>query len=115
MIWGIDPGLQGGIATLQDDGKFYKVVDMPTILTTINKKNKNLYDIPHLFKILAVIDSEKDLVFLEKTQPIYGVRVQASYGLGYCEGLLVGMLVAKKVRYEFFRPQAWQVLWYYKE
>jgi len=108
MVIGIDPGLQGAIVSIKDDGKLFDIHDMPTVNIQKGKTSKSMYDISILCTILSQISSEKDTVFIEKTQPIYGVRVQASYGLGYCEGLLVGILTARKISYELIRPQEWQ-------
>jgi len=108
MIIGIDLGLQGAIATITNEGRFQEMFDMPIINIKVGKRSKNKYDIKALSKDMYDVCTNDDFVFIEDTQPMVGVRVQASYGLGYCKGLLVGMLSMRNVSYELVRPRQWQ-------
>lgn len=108
MIIGIDLGLQGAIAEMTGKGNYHGILDMPIVNIKIGKSSKNKYDIMALSKFISHLHDSEDIVFIEKTQPIHGVRVQASYGLAYCEGLLVGMLSMRNISYELIKPKKWQ-------
>ena len=45
MIIGIDPGLQGAIVSISNEGKLIEMKDMPTITIKKGKSTKNIYDI----------------------------------------------------------------------
>jgi len=108
MIIGIDPGLQGAIARITPGGKFLDAHDMPTVTIKIGKRIKRIYDIVKLSEVMSQLSLD-DIVYVEKTQALPpGIRVQASWGLGKCEGLLEGMLAIRKIPYEFVKPQVWQ-------
>ena len=111
MILGIDPGLQGAVVCIDKDGKVEYTYDMPTVYIQIGSKTKSIYDISGLRNILSKLNSEEkhDVVYVEKTQALPpGIRVQASWGLGKCEGLLEGMLAMNYISYEFVKPKKWQ-------
>jgi len=118
MIIGIDPGIAGAIVAIDEDGRYFSHTDMPVITV-----KKAVYDVDRIYHALDMLDKAtiKDAnisIFIEKTQPMYGMRVQASYGLGWCEGLFVGMIKAMQmsrkmaysanITYELVRPQQWQ-------
>ncbi len=46
MIIGIDPGLTGAIAFLNDDGRFYSVKDIPIFASGKNRKVKKEISAP---------------------------------------------------------------------
>lgn len=109
MIIGIDPGLLGAIACVSNDSTLLSIYDMPTVGIKKGKKSRSIYDVVGLRKILSGFSPERATVFIEQTQSLPpGFRVQASYGLGRCEGLLEGMLSMKGVSYELVRAQEWQ-------
>lgn len=109
MIIGIDPGLGGALVKITNEGKLVSTLDMPVIDKKTGKKSKNIYDIKVLSGFISYLSTDNDIVFIEDTQPMPpGFRGQASYGLGLCKGLLIGMLSMGKVPYELVWAQKWQ-------
>lgn len=106
IVLGIDPGLSGGIAVMDEAGPIYvqkmpvissdgkKVIDPGAIRDVIRKFR------PHEgFEMVAVIEKVHAM-------PGQGVTSMFSFGFGY--GVLVGVLSAMQVPIEHVRPQAWQ-------
>ena len=102
---GIDPGQSGAIICISSTGELISLQDIPTITIRKGKKNKDIYDIVAICKLLR---SFSGIVFLEKTQPMAApVRAQANYGLGFCSGMLEGILAALRMPYELIHPKTW--------
>jgi len=109
QIIGVDPGLSGGIAVLTGGGALVNIFDMPTVVLVKGKKKKNVYDLASIEKVFSSSIEKVDQVCMEKMQTMPpGFRAQASFGLGYCQGLFEGLLVAKRIRYELVIPKTWQ-------
>jgi hypothetical protein len=105
-IIGIDPGQSGAIICISNTGELVSLQDIPTITIRKGKKNKDIYyDIAAIIKLLRNFTG---IVYLEKTQPMAApVRAQANYGLGFCSGMLEGMLAALQIPYELIHPKTW--------
>ena len=105
---GIDPGLHGGIAVLRQGGEIVELLDMPIVKLPKGKKTKDVYDLNRLQKIVSFWNNEY-YACMEKMQSMPpGIRVQASFGLGYCQGIFEGMLRVRKIRYELVQAKLWQ-------
>jgi len=109
---GIDPGLQGAIGVVDEQGKHIWIYDTPIIEFTKGKKKKREYDIPAIRNILmnfSDIGPTKVTVALEKMQSLPpGIRIQATFGLGLCQGIFEGLLVGLNIPYELVIPKTWQ-------
>jgi hypothetical protein len=103
---GIDPGLDGGIAALFDDGRVLACWPMPTVT---DGKRRHV-DAHELVRLVGKIRNGGPigLAVLEQVSamPKQGVSSTFAFGrsLGVIEGLLAGLLVP----YTLVRPQAWQ-------
>lgn len=105
---GIDPGLSGGIAVLQDTLGISSLLDMPTITYPKGKTTKVEYDLKRICEEISFYNNEYT-VFLEKMQSMPpGFRVQASFGLGMCQGIFEAALTMRKIKYELVLPKDWQ-------
>lgn len=107
MFIGIDPGVRGAIAVLDENRKCVSFHDMPSINVGKGKSNR-LKVSPILLKgILADID-DVECVFLEHlmAHSISGkvVNFSLGYSFGVCEALVCGL----GYKLELFRPQEWK-------
>lgn len=95
LFIGIDPGVNGGIAALHDDGSCAGVWKMPKTETA-------------LFSQLCAFEDHSRCAFLERVHasPQMGVVSAFTFGLGY--GALRMGLVAAGIEYADVTPQAWQ-------
>lgn len=108
IFCGIDPGLDGAVAILHQNGtvEFY---DTPTV--QIGKKRD--YDLPGMREILARLDdldtcTQKPLVALERvhSMPGQGVASMFSFGGGFRAWEMA--LVCLRLPYELISPQRWK-------
>lgn len=112
-IMGVDPGLDGGLAIIEDNGKpfFYRSMPTKKIVESSGKK-KRMIDISQFSAIIA--RAEPEHVFIEKVHamPGQGVTSMFNFGMGY--GMLLGICLALEpvFRTELVTPQSWQKLLY---
>lgn len=93
LYMGIDPGKDGGIGIVDEDGVIFEYTLMPQT--------------PHdLFSYFSQLEPIKH-VFLEKAQPMpkQGVTSTFNYGLGF--GILQGLLISTKLPWTLIRPTEW--------
>jgi crossover junction endodeoxyribonuclease RuvC len=105
MIIGIDPGVTGAIAFLEDDGSFVEVFDMPT--KVVGKKN--FVNPQELTESLDGSDwYSRATVFLEKvhSMPGQGVASMFNFGMGY--GIIQGVLAGLGMECTLVTPQGWK-------
>lgn len=102
---GIDPGISGAIALLQDDK--LTLEDMPTVKTD----KKSTVFLPHLIEILEnAVRAGPLYVALEKVHAMPGQGVTSMFSFGYNYGVVLGALTALRVQYVLVTPQRWKKL-----
>ena len=102
-IIGIDPGLSGGIAVL-DDFKIYDIFDMP--IMSEGKKNKNQLNSAQLVNIINehVLKNEDTFVIVEQVSAMPGQGVTSMFNFGQSFGILKGICSAMQLPMYFVRP-----------
>jgi len=112
LYLGIDPGLDGAIGVIDEQGNYIRIYDTPIIKYQKGKKKKREYDIPAIRNILINFSDTgptKITLGLEKMQSLPpGIRIQASFSLGLCQGIFEGLLVALNIPYQLVIPKTWQ-------
>lgn len=108
---GIDPGLSGAFAALNEDGELLALHDVPTLVVKRKGgKNRTMYNLGSMSSLLQDLTSNetKLLAYLEDvaSSPQQGVVSAFTFGrgLGTWEGLLAGL----DIPFELIRPQAWK-------
>ena len=106
-IIGIDPGLSGGIAIL-DDLKFYDIFDMP--IMSEGKKNKNQLNSAQLVNILNkhVLKKENTFVIVEQVSAMPGQGVTSMFNFGQTFGSIKGICAALGLPIFYVRPAKWK-------
>jgi len=96
---GIDPGANGGLAVVSAAGSVEMVCRMP----------QTEGDLARLFEAeIAPMGITSCLIEAVHAFPDQGVASAFTFGRG--AGVIVGLLLAHKIRFEEIRPQAWQKL-----
>jgi crossover junction endodeoxyribonuclease RuvC len=111
---GVDPGLSGAIAIIDEHAQNVVVYDTPTITFKKGKKNKTEYNIAAIHCLLCEYrDSQLPVcAFMEKMQSMPpGIRIQATFSLGYCQGLFEGLFAALGIPYQLVISKHWQKHW----
>ena len=105
-IIGIDPGLSGGIAVL-DDLKIYDIFDMP--IMSEGKKNKNQLNSAQLVNIIKKnIISGDTFVIVEQVSAMPGQGVTSMFNFGQTFGSIKGICAALNLPIFFVRPTKWK-------
>ena len=106
-IIGIDPGLSGGIAIL-DDLKIYDIFDMP--IMSEGKKNKNQLNSAQLVNILNkhVLKKENTFVIVEQVSAMPGQGVTSMFNFGHTFGSIKGICAALGLPIFYVRPAKWK-------
>ncbi len=106
-IIGIDPGLSGGIAIL-DDLKIYDIFDMP--IMSEGKKNKNQLNSAQLVNIINnhVLKKENTFVIVEQVSAMPGQGVTSMFNFGQTFGAIKGISATLKLPIFFTRPSKWK-------
>ena len=102
---GIDPGLDGGIAILVEDGM---IVVRPLPVLKAAKGGKRHFDLHGIRDILWTFRNELHLVVVEQVSSRSGEGVTSAFRFGEGYGMLQGMLTGMGMSYQMATPQAWK-------
>ncbi len=106
-IIGIDPGLSGAIAILQNK-KVLAVFDMPVMAE--GKKNKRQLNSAQLVNIIKENTKNEDeiAVVVEQVNAMPGQGVTSMFNFGQTFGAIKGVCAALKLPIYFVRPSKWK-------
>ena len=106
-IIGIDPGLSGAIAIL-DDIKIFDMFDMP--IMSEGKKNKNQLNSAQLVNIIKkhILSSGNTFVIVEQVSAMPGQGVTSMFNFGQTFGAIKGVCAALDLPIFFVRPSRWK-------
>ena len=106
-IIGIDPGLSGGIAIL-DDLKIFDIYDMP--IMSEGKKNKNQLNSAQLVNIIKknIISNADTFLIVEQVSAMPGQGVTSMFNFGQTFGSIKGICAALNLPIFFVRPAKWK-------
>ena len=107
IIIGIDPGLSGAIAILEDN-KVLGIFDMPVMAE--GKKNKRQLNSSQLVNIITDnTDKTKEIaVIVEQVNAMPGQGVTSMFNFGQTFGAIKGICAALKLPIFFVRPSKWK-------
>ena len=106
-IIGIDPGLNGAIAVLQNN-KVIEIHDIPVM--TDGKKNKRQLNSAQLVKLLKdnFQDETDTVVIVEQVNAMPGQGVTSMFNFGQTFGAIKGICAALNLPIFFVRPAKWK-------
>jgi crossover junction endodeoxyribonuclease RuvC len=106
-IIGIDPGLSGAIAVIENN-KVLNIFDMPVMPE--GKKNKRQLNSAHLVKLLRdnIIKNEEIAVVVEQVNAMPGQGVTSMFNFGQTFGAIKGVCAALGLPIFFVRPSKWK-------
>ena len=106
-IIGIDPGLSGAIAILENN-KVTNIFDMPVMPE--GKKNKRQLNSAQLVKLLKDCINEKEdiSVVVEQVNAMPGQGVTSMFNFGQTFGAIKGICAALSLPIFFVRPAKWK-------
>ena len=106
-IIGIDPGLSGAVAIL-DDLKVFDMFDMP--IMSEGKKNKNQLNSAQLVKIIKknILSNEDTFVIVEQVSAMPGQGVTSMFNFGQTFGAIKGICASLNLPIFYVRPSKWK-------
>ena len=106
-IIGIDPGLSGGIAVLENN-KVLDMFDMPVM--SEGKKNKRQLNSAQLVKLIKdnIKPDEEITVVVEQVNAMPGQGVTSMFNFGQTFGAIKGICAALSLPIFFVRPAKWK-------
>ena len=106
-IIGIDPGLNGAVAVMQDK-KVINIYDMPVMAE--GKKNKRQLNSSQLVNIIKenINEGEETIVVVEQVNAMPGQGVTSMFNFGQTFGAIKGVCAALKLPIFFVRPSKWK-------
>mgnify|MGYP001486266498 CR=1 FL=1 len=106
-IIGIDPGLSGAIAVLENN-KVLNIFDMPVM--SEGKKNKRQLNSALLVTLIKenINNSEEVSVVVEQVNAMPGQGVTSMFNFGQTFGAIKGVSAALKLPIYFVRPSKWK-------
>ncbi|MEC7212598.1 MAG: crossover junction endodeoxyribonuclease [Pseudomonadota bacterium] len=106
-VIGIDPGLSGAIAILEDN-KVLQIFDMPVMAE--GKKNKRQLNSAQLANIIKenTLGSEEKAVVVEQVNAMPGQGVTSMFNFGQTFGAIKGICAALNLPIFFVRPTKWK-------
>ncbi len=107
IIIGIDPGLSGAIAILNDK-KVLSIFEMPVMAE--GKKNKRQLNSAQLVKIIRenIKKNEEAVVVVEQVNAMPGQGVTSMFNFGQTFGAIKGVCAALELPIFFVRPSKWK-------
>ncbi|MBA1340487.1 MAG: crossover junction endodeoxyribonuclease RuvC [Pelagibacterales bacterium] len=106
-IIGIDPGLSGGMAVLENN-KVKFIFDMPVMPE--GKKNKRQLNSAQLAKLIKdnILEKEEVCVVVEQVNAMPGQGVTSMFNFGQTFGAIKGICAALGLPIFFVRPSKWK-------
>ena len=106
-IFGIDPGLSGGIAILENN-KVKEIFNMPVM--SDGKKNKRQLNSALLAQIVKdnIEDIEDTVIVVEQVNAMPGQGVTSMFNFGQTFGAIKGICAALELPIFFVRPSKWK-------
>jgi len=107
IIIGIDPGLSGGIAVL-DNYKVLDLFDMPVMAD--GKKNKKQLNSALLAKLIkeSISNTSESAVIVEQVNAMPGQGVTSMFNFGQTFGAIKGICATLELPIFFVRPSKWK-------
>lgn len=109
MYAGVDPGLAGAVAAIDDRGRLLMARDMPTVEARVGKTIRKRIDEPaliQLFRTLHAIGVRN--VAIEKVGGIRGQGAAGAFVFGYATGVTTAAAMAAGCVVSQVSPQTWQ-------
>ena len=106
-IIGIDPGLSGAIAVLENN-KVINIFDMPVMPD--GKKNKRQLNSAQLVKLLKdhILKNDEIAIVVEQVNAMPGQGVTSMFNFGQTFGAIKGISATLKLPIFFVRPSKWK-------
>lgn len=108
MRIGIDPGVGGAIALLNQQNQFLAVQDMPVMIITGKRQTVNAAALSKILTAWVEGIKEPVICYLEQVSAMPGQGVSSMFSFGVSYGVVQGVLSALNIPFVLVTPQAWK-------
>lgn len=108
FIIGIDPGVNGAVAILTDDGGLVQVFDMPSVEVNVGNKAKRRISPEMLAAELRLYSVEGTRAVIEQVNAMPGQGVTSMFAFGESFGLAKGVLAGMFIPVSTVTPAKWK-------
>jgi len=108
---GIDPGISGGLAVIDDSGKCVFAKPTPCIKIKKNNKEKSDYDVAAMSDYIRNFLDKDMVVCQELTHAMPGNGGVSMYHFGRGHGIWEGIVGAFAIKQIFCTPQKWKAMY----
>ena len=109
ILIGIDPGVSGAIAFLNDDLGLRHVFDMPVMALSGKKQQVNPAELGKLFRVwLCDVPVENTTAYVERVAAMPPQGVASSFNFGVSYGIVKGVLGALQIPMVLVSPAVWK-------
>lgn len=110
---GIDPGLDGAVAAIDEHGSIISLQDTPTLIVKKGAGTKRAYAETAMVTILEALDTQISkgnitVVGIENVHSMPGQGVTSMFSMGTGFGLWLGILAALRLRHVRVEPTKWK-------
>lgn len=106
MIIGIDPGVTGAIAALDNDGDLVGLEDMPTLKARGGKTVINIPELGHMLRLAN--DGTATIVKLEQVHSMPGQGLVSTFNFGMGYGAIQGVVQTLGLPMQLVTPTKWK-------
>lgn len=106
LICGIDPGLGGALAVIEDDPAGCRCFDMPTLALSRGGKSRREVDSHQLAAMIA--NWMPAHTFVEGVHSMPGQGVSSMFAMGKGFGIIIGILAASNTPYTIVDARRWK-------
>ena len=109
MRVGIDVGISGAIAFLNDDLSLVGVFDMPVMVLSAKKQQVNASELGKLLRVwLCDVPVENTMAYVERVSAMPGQGVASMFNFGVSYGVIQGVLGALQIPIVLVTPRSWK-------
>jgi len=105
VIVGIDVGVDGAIAALDDKLNYLSCWDMPTMALSATKRQVNPAAVARIFQTNGI---KSAIVYVERVGAFPGQGVTSMFNFGVSCGIVQGVLAALGIPMVLITPQTWK-------
>jgi crossover junction endodeoxyribonuclease RuvC len=109
-VIGIDPGVEGAVAVVDDAGRLVALDDTPVVWTASRGRRRRSYDLGRMRALLArwMGDGAPVHAVVELQQAMPGQGVSSMFSTGYGYGLWIGLLAGLGIPHTPVPARVWQ-------
>ena len=105
---GIDPGISGALAVLDENEDIVQIFDMPTLEVVSGKSKKQRVNPQSIVSELRLFKDQRIEALIEQVNAMPNQGVTSMFSFGRSLGILEGVLAGLDIPYSLVTPSVWK-------